>query len=79
MPSVKKHEICSDPMNADPICPFPSAPKRWALGRASWALVAGWTWLAAGAPGARGRAANAAGPGAAAGSSAGAALSLYKI
>ena len=22
-PSVKKHEICSDPISADPICPFP--------------------------------------------------------
>ena len=25
-PSVKKHyEVCSDPVSADPICPFPSA------------------------------------------------------
>ena len=23
-PSVKKHEICSDPINADPICPSPN-------------------------------------------------------
>ena len=23
-PSVKKHEICSDPISADPICPFPN-------------------------------------------------------
>ena len=23
-PSVKKHEICSDPISAEPICPFPS-------------------------------------------------------
>ena len=25
-PSVKKHEICSDPISADPISPFPSTP-----------------------------------------------------
>ena len=23
---VEKHRICSDPISADPICPFPSAP-----------------------------------------------------
>ena len=25
-PSVKKHEICSDPTGAEPICAFPMAP-----------------------------------------------------
>ena len=25
-PSVKKHEICSGPISADPICPFPNTP-----------------------------------------------------
>ena len=24
-PSVKKHEICSGPISADPMCPFPNA------------------------------------------------------
>ena len=27
-PSVKTHEICSDPISADPICPFPSTNQR---------------------------------------------------
>ena len=26
-PSVKKHGICSDPINADPICPFPNGDR----------------------------------------------------
>ena len=34
--SVEKHEICSDPMSADPICPFPNTaakhPDRLRLG-----------------------------------------------
>ena len=25
--SVKKHETCSDPISADPVCPFPNSVK----------------------------------------------------
>ena len=34
-PSVKKHEICSDPISADPICPFPNPARNAARCMAS--------------------------------------------
>ena len=41
--SVKKLEVCSDPISADPVCPFPSAPQSRALFRSPSPVEAQYT------------------------------------